>query len=221
MLYMFILIFMAYPWVHFNGHNSITSQILSTTSSFQGHCLHPGSYCYHLLWALSKLTGGHMKLWAWIALMSLKSESKSCSVMSDSLWPHGLYSPWNSPHQNTGVGSLSLLQWIFPTQELNQCLLHCRQILYQLSHKGSPRILEWVAYPFSSGSSWPRNQTGVSCVAGGFFTNWATRETCKLSLSRPTCHTTLKLVWKNTFSDLALGFLGDCQGKDDAIVNSE
>jgi len=46
-----------------------------------------------------------------------------------------------------------------------------QQILYQLSHKGSPRILEWVAYPFSSSSSQPRNQTRVSCIAGGFFTN--------------------------------------------------
>ena len=50
-----------------------------------------------------------------------------------------------------------------------------RQILYQLSHKGSPRILEWVAYPFSSRSSQPRNGTGVSCIAGRFFTSWATR----------------------------------------------
>ena len=48
--------------------------------------------------------------------------------------PHGLYSPWNSPGQNTGVGSLSLLQQIFPTQGL----LHCRWILYQLSYEGSP-----------------------------------------------------------------------------------
>ena len=55
------------------------------------------------------------------------------------LWSHGLYSPWNSPGQNTGVGSLSLLQGIFPTQGLNLGLLHCRWILYQLSHKGSPR----------------------------------------------------------------------------------
>ena len=47
-------------------------------------------------------------------------------VESDSLWPHGLYSPWNSPGQNTGVGSLSLLQGIFPTQELNLGLLHYR-----------------------------------------------------------------------------------------------
>ena len=55
------------------------------------------------------------------------------------------------------VGSLSLLQGIFPTQGLNPGLLHCRQILYQLSDKGSPRIVEWVAYSFSSGSSRPRN----------------------------------------------------------------
>ena len=55
------------------------------------------------------------------------------------------YSPWNSPGQNTGVGSLSLLQEIFPTQGSNPGLLHCRRILYQLSHEGSPRILKWVA----------------------------------------------------------------------------
>ena len=66
-------------------------------------------------------------------------ESESRSVVSDSLQPHGLYSPWNSPGQNTGVGSLSLLQWIFPTQELNQGLLHCRQILHQLSYQGRPK----------------------------------------------------------------------------------
>ena len=100
---------------------------------------------------------------------------KSLSV-SDSLWPHGLYSPWTSPGQDTGAGSLSLLHGIFPTQESNRGLLHCRQILYQLSHKGSPRILEQVAHPFSSGSSQPRNWTQVSHIASEFFTSWATRE---------------------------------------------
>ena len=102
--------------------------------------------------------------------------SESRSVVSNSLWPHGLYSPWNSPGQNTGMNSLSHLQGIFPSQELNPGLLHCRQILYQLSHKGTPRILEWVSYPSSSRSSWPRNWTRVSCIAGGFFTNWAIME---------------------------------------------
>ena len=62
--------------------------------------------------------------------------------------------------KNTGVGSLCLLQGIFPTQGLNPSLLHCGQILYQLSHKGSSRLLEWVAYPFFSGSSDPGIKPG-------------------------------------------------------------
>ena len=57
------------------------------------------------------------------------------SVVSDSLRPYGLYHPWNSPGQNTGLGSLSLLQGIFPTQGLNPGVPHSRRILYQLSHK--------------------------------------------------------------------------------------
>ena len=65
---------------------------------------------------------------------------------------------------------------IFPTQGLNPGLLHCRWILYCLSHQGSPIILEWVAYPFSRRSSQPKNQTKVLCIAGKFFTRWATRE---------------------------------------------
>ena len=89
-------------------------------------------------------------------------------------------SPWNCSGQNTGMGSFSFLQGTFPTQGSNPGFLHCRQILYQLSHKGSLRILEWVDYPFSSGSSWPMNETGVSCIAGGFFTNWAIREAHRL-----------------------------------------
>ena len=87
-----------------------------------------------------------------------------------------LYSPWNFLGQNTGVGSLSFLQGIFPIQGSNSSLLHCGQILHQLSHKGSRRIPEWVAYPDSSGSSWLSNWTGVSFISGGFFTNWAIRE---------------------------------------------
>ena len=98
------------------------------------------------------------------------SESESCSVVSDFLRPHGLYSPWNSPGKNIGVGSLSLLQGIFSTKGSNPGLPHCRRILYQLSHKGSPRILEWIR------SSQPRNWTQVYHTAGRFFTSWATRE---------------------------------------------
>ena len=64
--------------------------------------------------------------------------SETFSVVSDSLWAHGLYSPWNSLGHNTGVGSRSLLQGIFPTEGPNLGLLHWRQILYQLSSQGSP-----------------------------------------------------------------------------------
>ena len=93
-------------------------------------------------------------------------ELESPALQADSL-------PWEpqGKPKNTGVGSFSLLQGIFPIQGSNPRLPHCRWILYQLSHQGSPRTLEWVAYPFSSGFSQPRNQTGVSCIAGGFFTN--------------------------------------------------
>ena len=70
----------------------------------------------------------------------------------------------------------SLFQGIFPTQGSNPGLLHCRWILCCLSHQGNPRILKWLAIPFSRGSSWHRDQTRVSCIAGRFFTIWGTRE---------------------------------------------
>ena len=116
------------------------------------------------------------------------------------LWPHGLCSPWNSPGQNNGVGSLSLLQGIFSTQGSNPRFPQCRWILYQLSRKGSPRMLEWVAYPFSSGSSWPRNQTRVSCIAGGFFTNSALREgPCMLLTWDKSSNCHLKASWDSHY----------------------
>ena len=94
---------------------------------------------------------------------------QSCLTLCDPMdcSPPGSSVHGNSPGKNTRVGSLSLLQGIFPSQGSNPGLPHCRKILYQLSHQGSPRILEWVAYPFLRGSSWPRNQTRVSYIAGG------------------------------------------------------
>ena len=71
-------------------------------------------------------------------------ESRSAALQADSF----LFEPQGKP-KNTGVGNLSLLQGIFPAQGSNPGLPHYRWILYQLSHKGSPKILEWVAYPFS------------------------------------------------------------------------
>ena len=78
---------------------------------------------------------------AWVFIIERK---KSCSVVSDSLLPHGLKNPWNSPGQNTGVGSLPLLQGIFPIQESKRGLLHCKWILYQLCYQGSPVFIIFV-----------------------------------------------------------------------------
>ena len=101
--------------------------------------------------------------------------SESHSVMPETL-------SMNSPGQNTGVGSLSLLQGIFLTQVSNPGLPHCRRILYQLSHKGSPRILERVQ--FSSVQS-------LSCVRL-FATPWIAA--CQASLSITNSRSLLKLM---------------------------
>ena len=85
--------------------------------------------------------------------------------------PIHTYSPWNSPDQYTEVGSLSLLQGIFLKPGIEPRSPTLRVTLYQLSQQGSPRILQWVAYPFSSRASRPRNHTVVFYIAGGFFTS--------------------------------------------------
>ena len=87
-----------------------------------------------------KNCSAQQRKWNW------KWKSLSCVRLFATPW--SIYSLGNFPGQNSGVGSPSLLQGIFPTQESNPGLPHCRQILYQLSHQGSPRILEWVAIAF-------------------------------------------------------------------------
>ena len=93
--------------------------------------------------------------------------------MSDSLRPHGLYSSWKSPGQNTAFpfsrGSSQPRDW---TQV--SCIVS--RFFTSWTTRGSPRVLEWVAYPFSRGSLWPRNWTGFFCIAGRVFTNWAIRK---------------------------------------------
>ena len=90
--------------------------------------------------------------------------------------PTRLRCPWVCSRQECWSGLPCPPPGGIPNPGIKSGLPHCRWILYHLSHQGSPRILQWVAYSFSSGTSQPRNQTGVSCVAGEFFTNWATRE---------------------------------------------
>ena len=98
----------------------------------------------HLILSCSLLLVRTYRLWK-VKVKVARSCPTLCNPMD--------YSPWNSPGQNTGMGSFSLLRGIFPTQGSNPGLPHCRRTLYQLSYKGSPRILEWVSYPFSRGSS--------------------------------------------------------------------
>ena len=98
------------------------------------------------------------------------------SVMSNSLWPNGLYSPWNSLGQNTGVEAFPFSSEYSQPRDLTQVCHIAGGIFCQLSRRARLRTLEWAAYPFSSRSSWPRNLTRVSCIAGGFFTNLAIRE---------------------------------------------
>ena len=100
----------------------------------------------------------------------------SCSVVSNCLRPHELQPTRllihrDSPDKDTRKGSHALLQGIFPTQGSNPGLPCCRQILYHLSHQGNPRILDWVAYPFSRGPSQPNNRSRVFGIAGKIFTS--------------------------------------------------
>ena len=111
-----------------------------------------------------------------------------CSLPASSI--HG-----NSPGKNTGVGCHAFPQGFFPTQASNPGLPHCKQILYYLSPQGSLRILEWVAHRFSRGPSWPRNGTGVSCIAGGFFTSWASREALLVKKKKKKKKSTWNSMW--------------------------
>ena len=108
--------------------------------------------------------------------------SENCSVMSDPLWPHGLYSPWNSPGKNTGVGCHFLLQGIFPIQGSNPGLPHCRQILYWLSHQGSFFNFNSVINIFSPhrGMQIPNQGLNLGTLHWKFrvLNHWTTRESC-------------------------------------------
>ena len=124
------------------------------------------SLAHQQLWMASEL---HVRAVCSVTELSLPlCDPMHCGPPGSSV--HG-----DSPAKNTRVGCYALLQGIFPTHGLNPGLSHYRWTLYHLNHQGSPGILEWVAYPLSRESSLPRNQTGVSCIAGGFFSSWATR----------------------------------------------
>ena len=113
--------------------------------------------------------------------LSYNLYSLSCLTLCDPMdcSPPGSSVHKDSPGKKIRVSCHGPLQGIFPIQGSDPGLPYCRWILYHLRHQGSTIILEWVAYPFSRGSSQPRNQTGDSCTAGRFLISWATREALK------------------------------------------
>ena len=124
--------------------------------------------------------------------------------MSDSLQTHGLYSPWNSWGQNTGVGSLSLLQRIFPTQGSNPGLLHCRLILYHLSHKRSPKNIKsrsWKKY-----STFQFRQSCFRVSMGRW--NWKVAQSCP-TLCDPIDHTVHGILQAGILEWAAFPFSGE------------
>ena len=127
-----------------------------------------------LTFVMKSHTNIHILIWLCLVIQWCLTLCNPINCSSWGSWVHG-----DSPGKNTGVGCHTFLQGIFPTQGSNPSLLHCMWILYCLRRQGSPRILEWVAYPFSRGSSHPRNWTKLYCTAGEFFTSWATREADK------------------------------------------
>ena len=142
-----------------------------------------------------------------------ESESEGHSVVSDSLRPHGQYSPWNSPGQNTGVGNLSLLQGIFPTQGSNPGLTHSLQgDSLPAEPQGKPKNTGVGSLSLLQGIFLTQDQTRVSSIAEGFLTNWAMRGATESVIKKkiPTCRSLVtftgfyQIVKEETMSILKL-----------------
>ena len=123
------------------------------------------------------------------------------------LWPHGLYNPWNSPRQNTGVGSLSLLEGLFPTRGSKSGLQHCRWIFTSwVIREGSsmhwfsflpPFLLFWANYWYRCQWEWGRN-------------SWMSYLVLCLELSQmlicphPTCHKRVTLFFLSPLQNISV-----------------
>ena len=117
------------------------------------------------------IAGGFFTVWA---TREAQSESEGCSIVSDSLWPHGVH----------GILQARILEWVAfllfrecpQPSDQTQVSHIARGFLTSCATRVAQEYWSEVAYPFLGGSSWPRNVTRVSCIAGGFFTNWTIRE---------------------------------------------
>ena len=140
--------------LHFNLFSFCPLSVYQIASSLAG--LYPKGKSLLKLRIIWTITIANI-YWHVLRSVKWKSLSRVC------LQPHGLYSPWNSPGQNTRVGSLSLLQGIFPVQfssVAQSCPTLCDPMDYNIVHGIlQARVLEWIAIPFSRGSSQPRDRT--------------------------------------------------------------
>ena len=152
--------------------NTNLSKAVSENRERKKHVVTSTELVWH--WGLTKTaqekkTADQYSSWK-VTWMSLCCARLSHSVVSDSLWPHwlqpaSLLCSWDSSGKNTGVGCPAFLQGIFPTQGWTQVSWIAGQFFTIWAHQESPGILEWVAYPFSRGSSQPWSRTEVSHVA--------------------------------------------------------
>ena len=149
-------------------------------------------------------------IWLWL---SIHLWCGSRSVVSDSLQPPGLYSPWNSPVHSTGVGSLCLLQGIFPTQGLNPGLPHCRRILHQLGHQGNTHLwsMQYLSvHPLSPlsqlfpSSLWSAHQESLMTLLRSFSSTRAPQPTVPLALLQAPVTVSISRTFLHTLPDSSL-----------------
>ena len=102
--------------------------------------------------------------------------TQSCTTLCNPMdcSPSGSSVYRNYPGRSTGVGCHALLQG--SSQPGFKPRYPALQVDFLVSEPPRKPNIEWVAHPFSRGSSWPRNQTGIFCIAGRFFMSWATRD---------------------------------------------
>ena len=138
---------------------------------------------YFICWHIS------LKIFKWDTIKIFLFIWNPIPFLSEIPW---FLCPWGFSRQEYWNGLPCPPSGIKPNPGIKpKCFLHCRQSLYHLSHQGTPRILEWVTYPFSRANSWPRNQTGIFCTVSGLFISWAIQKALRIQTLEP-----FKLVFK-------------------------
>ena len=157
----------------------------------------------------------------WVAIFFSNAWKWSCSVVSDSLWPHGLQPtrllhPWDFPGNSTGVGCHCLLQGTFQAQGLNSALPHCRQTLYLLSHQEIPNNLLFLiislfgmlddfaglTWPWAAGLTWPMGRWSCDSFQAEARLAWKVQEDLNTFLRTSCCLLTGELCFSSMQSHI-------------------